>query len=268
MAAKGYTTAYIVGFAALICLVCSVAVSFSAVLLKDKQDVNKVLDRQKKVLVVAGLAGEDDVDSLSPEEITSRFNDNIKARVIVLETGEYNDDIEADTFDQRKARQDPARSKAAPDNKAKVNRIPTHALVYHVQGEGDSIDKLILPVEGYGLWSTLYGYIALEKDANTVAGITFYEHGETPGLGGEVDNANWKAKWPGRQVFDEEGEVALHLVKGSAGSASEHPHEVDGLSGATLTTNGVTNLVHFWLGPDGFGPYLDKYESTALSEAM
>lgn len=265
MAAKGYTTGYIIGFAALVCLACSVAVSFSAVLLKDKQEVNKVIDRQKKVLVVAGLAGEDEVETLSNEEISKRFDDNITARVVNLETGEYNDDINPETFDQRKARQDPQRSEVAPPNKAKVIRLPYNALVYHVQNDRGEIEKIILPIEGYGLWSTLYGYIALEKDANTVAGITFYEHGETPGLGGEVDNPKWKSRWPGRKIFDAEGNVALHLVKGSAGPPEEHPYQVDGLSGASLTTNGVNNLIHFWLGPEGFGPYLDQYESHELA---
>ncbi len=119
---------------------------------------------------------------------------------------------------------------------------------------------LVLPVEGYGLWSTLYGFIALEADLTTIRGITFYQHGETPGLGGEVDNPNWKRKWVGRKAFGPEGEVKIHVVKGLAGPPSEDPYEVDGLSGATITSRGVSHLVQFWLGEQGFGPFLEKLE--------
>ena len=99
---------------------------------------------------------------------------------------------------------------------------------------------LIMPIEGKGLWSTLYGFLSLDADMNTVRGITFYKHGETPGLGGEVDNPNWKALWNERQAFDADGSVEISVIKGRAGPASEDPHRVDGLSGATLTSKGVS----------------------------
>ena len=139
--------------------------------------------------------------------------------------------------------------------------MPDDGLVYEVVKD-DEVEAIILPIEGMGLWSTLYGYIALDADVNTIEGITFYEHGETPGLGGEVDNPRWKALWPGRKAFDERGNVKIQVKKGPAGPPSEDPYQVDGLSGATLTSRGVTNMLHFWLGEEGFGPYLDR-----LSEA-
>jgi Na+-transporting NADH:ubiquinone oxidoreductase subunit C len=100
----------------------------------------------------------------------------------------------------------------------------------------------------------MYGFIALEKDLQTVSGLTFYEQKETPGLGGEVENPQWKKQWAGKKVFDAEGKVALQVVKGSA----EGEYGVDGLSGATITSNGVTNLVHYWLGPSAFGPFIEN----------
>ena len=106
-------------------------------------------------------------------------------------------------------------------------------------------------------------YLALEPDARTIRGITFYEHGETPGLGGEVDNPRWKALWPGRLAFDDRGNPKISVKKGLAGPVDEDPYQVDGLSGATITSRGVTNLVRFWLGDDGFGPCLDKYRAEA-----
>ena len=141
-------------------------------------------------------------------------------------------------------------------------RVPKNALVYEVLKDGQ-VDEIILPIEGKGLWSVLYGYIALAPDGNSVRGITFYEHGETPGLGGEVDNPRWKALWPGRKVYDERGRVQIMVKKGPAGPAESDPHHVDGLSGATLTSRGVTNMLRFWLGEQGFGTFLDHYRAQA-----
>ncbi len=253
-----HSTLYTIVFAAIICLVCAVFVSGTAVSLKEKQEENKILDRQKKVLVVAGLMEEG--SNWSTEKIKSTFSKNIQVKVVELKSGAYATDIDATTFDQRKAAKDPATSSVAPTNKAKVARIPTHALVYHMMENGQP-NKLIFPVEGKGLWSTLYGFLALEKDVQTVAGITFYEHGETPGLGGEVDNPKWKALWPGRKAFDEAGQAKIEVLKGPAGSVAQAPYSIDGLSGATITGRGVTHLVRFWLGANGFGPYLTKFRT-------
>jgi Na+-transporting NADH:ubiquinone oxidoreductase subunit C len=142
-----------------------------------------------------------------------------------------------------------------------VFRLPNNALVYHVLKDGKT-DTLILPIEGYGLWSVLYGYLAVDKDANTIKGITFYAHAETPGLGGEVDNPKWKSLWPGRKIYDDKDQPALTVIKGHAGDPKQDPHHVDGLSGATITSNGVTNLMKFWFGKDGFGPYMAKFKAS------
>ena len=131
---------------------------------------------------------------------------------------------------------------------------------------------MILPIYGKGLWSTLYGFIAVDADGQTIRGITFYEHGETPGLGGEVENPAWKALWPGKSAFSAEeikGSSLDHLptpiiqvAKGQVTSETvQAEHKVDGLSGATITSNGVTALVRYWLGPDGFGSYLHQLRS-------
>ncbi|MCK5551203.1 MAG: FMN-binding protein, partial [Hyphomicrobiaceae bacterium] len=116
---------------------------------------------------------------------------------------------------------------------------------------------------GKGLWGTLYGFIALDADLNTVKGLTFYEHKETPGLGAEVDNRTWKDLWPERLVYGDnglDGEVMLRVIKGAVARRDEQPHDVDGLSGATLTSRGVSNLLQYWLGDDGFKPYFKKFK--------
>ncbi len=259
-----YSTGYIFSFAAGVCLVCSVVVSGAAVALKDRQEENKLLDKRSKVLTVAGLMREG--ESLSKDEITKRFEENIEPKVVNLESGQYVSEIDAADYDQRKAANDPKLSKEAPDNQAKVRRIPHNALVYHVMKDG-AVSKLILPVEGKGLWSTMYGFIAVEPDTTSISGLTFYEHGETPGLGGEVDNPSWKGLWKGRKIYQVEGEEwvpSIEVIKGQAGPASEDPYRVDGLSGATLTSRGVTHLMDFWFGEHGFKPYLTNFRTGSL----
>jgi Na+-transporting NADH:ubiquinone oxidoreductase subunit C len=133
--------------------------------------------------------------------------------------------------------------------------------------EFGSIEKVILPIYGKGLWSTLYGFLALGKDLNTVEGITFYEHGETPGLGGEVDNPNWKALWKGKMAFDDAGTVALTVIKGKVDPSEENArYQIDGLSGSTLTTRGLDAMVKFWLGDQGYGAFLKQLKKDNTHE--
>ena len=234
----------------LLCVVCSVIVSAAAVLLKPMQVANKDLDRKSNILAAAGIQGEGkSVDELFAQ-ITTKYVD--------LETGKYTTDVPA-KYDAKKAAKDPVLGKALPKeiDKASIKYQAKVMPVYLVENEG-KIAKVILPVHGYGLWSTLYGFLALEGDLNTVVGFGFYSHAETPGLGGEVDNPNWKALWPGKSVYPEGSmEPALGLIKGTVDSANaQAKHQVDGLAGATLTANGVTNLVQFWMGANGYAPFL------------
>ena len=250
---------YNLAFAAGVCLVCAVVVSSSAVALSDRQDRNAALFKQKNVLLAAGLATDD--EALTTDEVAARFAPMTEV-VVDLASGAVVDDVDPAGFDQRAAASDPTRSRVAPENPARVVRLPMAALVYEVRDASDNLEMVVLPVEGLGLWGMLYGFIALEGDLQTFRGLTFYEHKETPGLGGEVDNPRWKALWPGRLAFDETLTPAITLVKGRAGSVADNPHAVDGLSGATLTSRGVTNLLRFWLGPEGFGPYLTRLRAT------
>ncbi|MEM9257071.1 MAG: Na(+)-translocating NADH-quinone reductase subunit C [Pseudomonadota bacterium] len=235
-----------------LCVVCSVIVSTAAVVLKPAQEVNKTLDRKRNILAAAGM--------LEPSVPVDEQFKQITTKVVDLDTGRFTDAVDPADYDQRRAAKDPSLSEVIPaaEDKAKISRRERYALVYLVEGPTGNLEKIILPVHGYGLWSTLYGFIALEADANTIAGLGFYEHGETPGLGGEVDNPRWKALWPGKQVY-RDGQVQIALVKGAVNPQdAEAPWEVDGLAGATLTARGVTNLVQYWLGENGFEPFLDN----------
>jgi Na+-transporting NADH:ubiquinone oxidoreductase subunit C len=253
-----YSTGYIIGFAALVCLICSVFVATSAVGLEDRQDENKLLDRKSKVLSVAGLGGD---EHLTRDEINALYAKHVSSKVVDLDTGAYVElsPEELAAFDQLKMQKDPKTSTAAPKNRAGIKRLPNQAMAYLIDKDADSkTDLLVLPIEGKGLWSTLYGFLALERDLDTIAGLTFYQHGETPGLGGEVDNPRWKALWPGRELYNDRGEPVIDVIKGQAGTPEKAPHKVDGLSGATITSRGVGELIRFWAGGSGFGPYLQK----------
>ena len=138
-----------------------------------------------------------------------------------------------------------------------MRRIPNVAKIYLVENGGE-ITYGVIPVEGLGLYGTLYGFLALGRDTTTIRGLSFYENRETPGLGGEVDSPRWKSLWPGRKAYDEDWQPRISLVKGSAGPPEQDPYEVDALSGATMTSKAVTKLLRFWLGKEGFGPYLEK----------
>jgi Na+-transporting NADH:ubiquinone oxidoreductase subunit C len=213
-------------------------------------------------------------------DVDAVFKD-IETRIVDLATGDYVDNVDAKTYDQWKAAKDPAQSEAIPADKdiASIKRKPKYAKVYLVKQEG-KLKTVILPVSGYGLWSTMFGFLALEADGQTVTGMNLYDQAETPGLGGEVVNPKWKALWKGKKVYNfsgkevhesnltekgqtiEIGEVALGLVKGSVDpSRAGSEYQVDALAGATLTSRGVSNLVQYWMGKEGYGIYLAKLRS-------
>lgn len=254
------STKYIVVFCSVVCLVCSIFVAGAAVLLKDKQEINAVLDRQKKVLVVAGLLAEN--AQVKPDEIQRLYKTHIRGRVVDLATGEIDPKADAATYDLAAVLSDNNASRPAEGAEVSITgltRIPKKGLVFEVVF-GDTVEMVVLPIQGKGLWSTLLGYLAIDSNGNTIRGITFYKHGETPGLGGEVDNPSWKAVWSGRKAYNEKGEPAITVIKGPAGGAAVAPHKVDGLSGATITGNGVTKFVQFWLGAKGYGPFLARLQ--------
>lgn len=257
-----------IAIAVSLCLVCAVLVSFAAVALKPLQVNNKEADMKKNILDVAGLLEEG-------ADINSAFAEKIEAKIVDLETGDYVENISANEYDQRKAAKDPAQSVAIPkaNDIAHIRVKAKYAKVFLVK-EGGAIKSIILPVNGYGLWSTLYGFLSLDPDGQTVQSINFYDQAETPGLGGEVVNPNWRALWKGKKVYAESdqpslekgliteadvGEPALSLIKGVVDNTKPgSQYQVDGLAGATLTSTGVTNLVRYWMSNEGFAPYIKK----------
>lgn len=235
-----------------LCIVCSVVVSTASVALRPLQEANKVLDRKRNILLAAGLFEED-------KDINVLF-ERVEPRLLNLSSGEFVRDTEDLTFESLAERSESVTQVSIPPDQdiAKIKARAEDIPMYLVRDDS-GIRSIILPVYGRGLYSTLYGYIALDGDGNTIQGVRFYEHRETPGLGGEVANPDWLAKWQGKRVYDEKRKTRLAVVKGSVDPDNpDAPYEIDGLSGATMTSRGVSNLMTYWLGGQGFERFLNK----------
>jgi Na+-transporting NADH:ubiquinone oxidoreductase subunit C len=252
---------YTLLFATAVCVVCALLVSVAAVMLQPQQEVNARQYMQKNVLLAAGLVAPG--REVSDAQQRRLFQQRIETRLVDFAAGELvpAERIDATAYDQRRARNDPAHSRAAPPNRAGISRLPHYGVVYLVKPAAGSgpFEQAVLAVEGLAMWGTVYGFIALAPDANTVLGLAFYEQKETPGLGGEIGNPDWQALWRGRKAYDAQWQPELAVVKGAAGPAESDPHRVDGLSGATMTSNAITRLVQFWLSDDGYGRWLQNF---------
>jgi Na+-transporting NADH:ubiquinone oxidoreductase subunit C len=240
-----------------VCLVCSAVVASTAVLLRPRQLANQERERQGHIMeIVERLPGIGELFETAAVR-------QVEAQVVELATGATVREIDPAAYDQRKAAKDPQLSVAIPSKRdiAGLKRRARYATVYLVRRDGE-IALIILPVHGAGYASTLYGYLALEGDANTVVALSFFEHAETPGLGAGVDDLAWRDQWQSKKVRDEAGRLRIAVAEGRVDPAGPAAlYQVDGLSGATRTGQGVTDLLRFWLGEDGFGPFLRKIQS-------
>jgi Na+-transporting NADH:ubiquinone oxidoreductase subunit C len=242
-----------------VCIVCSILVSAAAVSLHGLQEKNRKLDRIRNILLAGDLLNDN-------TDIGTMYQKKVRPVLIELSTGNrvpvdnYTEILNIDDFDIRTMAGDSVYGRKVPadTDTARINRMPKYMPVYFIEENGKT-EKFVLPVYGKGLWSTMFGFMALDNDLTTVKGFTFYEHAETPGLGGEVDNPRWKESWNGKQVFDGQGNIKIRVIKGRVDLARpEAKYQIDGLSGATLTSRGVDNLVTFWLGENGYGPLLKR----------
>lgn len=240
--------------AGIVCAVCSAAISLAVTLLRPWQEVNRAREREARIeQIVASVPGLGRMlGPLSAEQI--------EAQVVDLATGRIVEGVDPDRFDARAASRDPSQSVALPTERdlAGIGRRANRAVVYLVRA-GGRLRLVVLPVHGAGYVSEIRGYLALDADTDTVQGLSFYEQSETPGLGAEIDAPAWRAQWAGKRVRDASGALRIGVSRGPVDPASpDAAFQVDGISGATRTGHAVTNLLRFWLGPDGFGPFLSR----------
>ena len=234
-----------------LCLFASMIVSVAAVSLRPVQEANKARDKQLNILQVAGL--------YQPGTDVSEAFAAFEPQVLDLQTGVFTDQFDAASFDDLAAAQDPELSRALDVDPAGIGRQSRYKTVYLLRDDAGDLDKVILPIHGYGLWSTLYGFIAVEENGNDIFGLQFYQHGETPGLGAEVDNPRWKALWSGKKLHDADGDLQITVAKTQTAAGPDH--HIDALAGATLTSAGVDNLVKFWMGEEGYAPFLNALQA-------
>jgi len=228
--------------AAGVALFCSAMVSLAVHYLRPLQVGMQLLDRNRAILEAAELLPTGEV---TDRDIVSRYLD-LDARVVDLDTAWFAGGFDARSYDHWRLRDD-VEAAGADDGKRYVP-------VYLVRKAG-SLEKIVLPVDGSGMWSTIYGYVALREDLNTITGVTFHRHGETPGVGDRIQDETWLATWYGKRIHDEDGVMRFCVTRDATG-----PYEVDLISGASVTAEATGELVRTWLGDAGYGPFLEKLD--------
>lgn len=263
-----------IGVALGVCLVSSILVTGIYIILRPMHLENKNLDKLKNILKAGGI------EIKGTENIEELFKERIEAQIIDLKKGDVKSEfsekeieLKPENFDIKKISKNPDFSSLieSKNDLASIKRVPNYGIIYIVKDENKNIVRRIFPVYGKGLWSTMYGLIAFNKDLSKIEQFNFYEHGETPGLGGEVDNPDWKKIWTGKIAFDfknEKNPLKISVIKSKVTENTvDKEYKVDGLAGSTLTTVGIHRLVRFWLGDNneednwgnvGFGPYIKK----------
>lgn len=245
-------------------LVCSILVTVAAVTLQPMQRAYQDLERNRILVRISGVR--DAVDEMSDREVIAAFQ-NLDARLVDLDRGVFDETYNPYTFDTRKAATNPRFSVVIPADQdvAGLGQRSSLVRVYLVQ-DGVDLQRIILPVYGPGMWSTLYGFIVIESDLNTIADMAIYEQGETPGIGDRILRPDWQARWQGRKLYDEQNILRFRIASGAVNSDSpEAVYQVDGLAGATVTVNGLMNLMRYWFGPHGFATFLKNLSTTGSS---
>lgn len=237
-------------------LLCSIVVAGAAVGLKSTQNEQKALDKQKNILQAAGLLS----GSSNKADVKKLYAERVESRVVDLATGDYVSDVK--DFDARAAAKDPAQSIVIPKEQdvASIQTRAKYAEVYLIKDPAGKVEQIVLPMHGSGLWSIMYGFVAVKNDGNTINGVTYYEQGETAGLGGEIANPLWQKNFAGKKLYDDSGSLKIRVARGASADAA---HGVDGLSGATQTTKGVNNSFKYWFSENGYAPYLNKIKAGA-----
>lgn len=250
--------------ALVLCLVCSVMVSVAAISMKPRQLTNIEIDRNKNILMAANIFD----PAKHNNEDAKRLFENVQIRLINSKTGQFVSDealqaagiSDVAAYDVAKASKDPKTNiDLGDDDPARVGALPQFLKVYLINDEQGKLKNVVLPINGYGLWGQIYGFLTLKSDINTIEGISFYQHKETPGLGALIEEAKWRTTWTDKQAFDEQGNITAGVVK--SGAPKPNPNYVDGITGATITSVGVNNMVQFWLSDRAYKPFLDNLKN-------
>lgn len=220
-----------IGFATAVCLVCSILLAFVSSALSGRQERNKANDLMTKVLSVFGEKVTDARGKLlvSTDELDRMFSSRISGIVL---------DAESRVLPGRKVEELEPEDISEADKATGLKRFyPLY--VYSDPQTGKP--AYAIHVSGKGLWSTIKGYVALKSDLSTIAGVVFYEHQETPGLGGEIEKPYFQDRFKGKRWLDKGAVRRFRIIKpGAAGD----DHSVDGITAATMTCRGVEEFLN------------------------
>ena len=251
-------------FVIIVAFVSSIVVSTVAVYLKPMQNRNIELDLKKNILRTAGFSkysssGRSDVSGMSDNEVEALYSKYITPVVIDLKKGLVNEALDYKTYDVDKASRTSGLYFSPAPNAARIMRVPNNIIIYLLSDGNGKLTNYIFPISGAGLWSRMSAFVSLELDLNTISSLVYYDQQETAGLGAEVENPKWLKIWKNKKIFDQDNNVIISVTKDSAIKSSEYG--VDALSGATLTSNGVTETFKFWFGENGYLNYIVNLKS-------
>lgn len=255
MAFKKDTVLGTMVFTVTLCLLCSFMLTGTAELLKERKLAKKRDELKRYVLVAA------DVD-LGGNDFRTIFEKSVTPMLVELDTGVISTDDNVMNFDDRMAAINPETSSKPKKDTAKIKSRADQVRVFKVFDDNGKLTSMVVPIYGKGLWSMIYGFVAVKPDMNTIVNVVIYEHGETPGIGDFLNDPEWTAKFQGKQLFDENGKVALKIVKG--GAKEGDIHGVDAVSGATMTGRGVQRSIKFWFGNEGFQTFFNKLKASEV----
>ncbi len=227
---------YIIVFSAVLTIVLGLLLSGSSQLLGPLQQKAIALDKKKQIL--GAVISSEEIEAMTPEQVNEFYNTTISSTVVDINGQEVTTaGVTAEKVEVAKFYKKPADDRQYP------------VYIFHETGDESKVKSYIFPLYGAGLWDAIWGYVALDTDMNTIGGITLAHAGETPGLGARITEPSVQARYVGKTIFDESGElVSVQMKKGEGKDWSSNPHAVDGMSGATITANGVNKMLSNYLG--------------------
>jgi Na+-transporting NADH:ubiquinone oxidoreductase subunit C len=247
MAFKKDSVAGTMVFIIILSLVCSFMITGTVEILKERKLAKKREEVQQYVLKAAGI-------DISQGDFSELFTQRVQPKMVNLATGKVTEKANLLDFDGRMAAINPETSTKPKKDIAKIKTMATDIRIFEVYDTKGQLASIVMPIYGKGLWSIIYGYMAIKPDLNTIENIVFYEHGETPGIADFITDPQWLALWQGKTLFDAKGNIAIKVIKG--GAKDGDIHGIDGVSGATRSGVGIQRLVEFWFGVEGYQTYL------------
>ena len=227
---------YIIVYSAVLTIILGLLLSGSAQVLGPWQQEAIALDKKKQIL--GAVISAEEIAAMTPEQVNKFYETRISSTVVDLSGAEITKEgITAEKVEIAKDYKKPAEERSYP------------IFIFHAEGNPEAVESYIFPMYGAGLWDAIWGYLALETDMNTIGGITLAHAAETPGLGARITEAKVMERYVGKKIFDESGAlVTVMMQKGEGKKYEGDAHKVDGMSGATITGNGVNNMLKAYMG--------------------